>query len=89
MGQLLLVSGSTGMTLQSVATPRREETYYAPQILVQLDGENVVVFGTGGQASPGGLYVVPMHHLIKGNMLQVLFTTFVVCLLKQSTVESR
>ncbi|PSN30859.1 hypothetical protein C0J52_21219 [Blattella germanica] len=27
--------------------------------------------GDTGQESPGGLYAVPMHHLIKGNMLQV------------------
>ncbi|KAJ9594441.1 hypothetical protein L9F63_014126 [Diploptera punctata] len=71
LGQLLLVSGKTGTTLQSVATPHREETYYPPQVLVQLDGVNIVLFGTGGQASPGGLYAVPLHHLIKGNMLQV------------------
>jgi hypothetical protein len=44
--------------------------------LVHLDGVSIVVFGTGGQASPGGLYAVPLHHLVKGNMLQVRLITF-------------
>lgn len=70
-GHLVLVSGKEGKLLQKVATPHREETYYAPQVLVRLDGVSIVVFGTGGQASPGGLYAVPLHHLMKGNMLQV------------------
>jgi len=68
---LVLVSGKEGKFLQKVATPHQEETYYAPQVLVNLDGVSIVVFGTGGQASPGGLYAVPLDHLVKGNMLQV------------------
>lgn len=70
-GHLVLISGKEGKFLQKVATPHQEETYYAPQVLVHLDGLSIVVFGTGGQASPGGLYAVPLHHLVKGNMLQV------------------
>jgi len=70
-GYLVLVSGKEGKFLQKVATPHQEETYYAPQVLVHLDGVSIVLFGTGGQASPGGLYAVPLHHLVKGNMLQV------------------
>jgi hypothetical protein len=70
-GHLLLVSGKEGKFLQKVATPNGEETFYAPQVLLHLDGVSIVVFGTGGQASPGGLYAVPLHHLVKGNMLQV------------------
>jgi hypothetical protein len=70
-GYLVLVSGKEGKFLQKVATPHQEETYYAPQVLVHLDGVSIVVFGTGGQASPGGLYAVPLLHLVKGNMLQV------------------
>jgi len=70
-GYLVLVSGKEGKFLQKVATPHREETYYAPQVLVHLDGVSIVLFGTGGQASPGGLYAVPLHHLVKGSMLQV------------------
>jgi hypothetical protein len=71
IGHLVLVSGKEGKLLQKVATPNGEETFYAPQVLLHLDGESVVVFGTGGQASPGGLYAVSLHHLVKGNMLQV------------------
>ncbi|XP_021931466.1 uncharacterized protein LOC110835503 isoform X3 [Zootermopsis nevadensis] len=70
-GHLVLVSGKKGKLLQKVATPNGEETFYAPQVLFHLDGESIVVFGTGGQASPGGLYALPLHHLVKGNMLQV------------------
>jgi hypothetical protein len=70
-GCLVLISGKEGKFLQKVSTPRQEETYYAPQVLVYLDGLSIVVFGTGGQASPGGLYAVPLHQLVKGNMLEV------------------
>jgi len=76
-GYLVLVSGKEGKFLQKVATPHQEETYYAPQVLVHLDGVSIVLFGTGGQASPGGLYAVPLHHLVKGNMLQVRLITSV------------
>ncbi|XP_069677500.1 uncharacterized protein [Periplaneta americana] len=71
LGNLLLVNGRTGKFLQKVTTPHGEETYYAPQVLVHMDGVSIVVFGTGGQASPGGVYALPLHHLIKGNMKQV------------------
>jgi hypothetical protein len=70
-GCLVLISGKEGKFLQKVATPHQEETYYAPQVLIYLDGVSIVVFGTGGQASPGGLYTVPLHQLVKGNMLEV------------------
>ncbi|PNF15662.1 hypothetical protein B7P43_G15594 [Cryptotermes secundus] len=70
-GCLVLISGKEGKFLQKVATPHQEETYYAPQVLVYLDGASIVMFGTGGQASPGGLYAVPLHQLVKGNMLEV------------------
>jgi hypothetical protein len=69
-GHLVLVSGKEGKLLQKVATPNGEETFCAPQVLLDRDGVSIVVFGTGGQASPGGLYAVPLHHLVKGNMLQ-------------------
>jgi predicted TPR repeat methyltransferase len=67
----VLLSGKEGKFLQKVATPHEEETYYAPQVLIYLDGVSIVVFGTGGQASPGGLYAVSLHQLVKGNMLEV------------------
>lgn len=70
-GCLVLISGKEGKFLQKVATPHHEETYYAPQVLIYLDGVSIVVFGTGGQGSPGGLYAVPLHQLVKGNMLEV------------------
>ncbi|KAJ4436085.1 hypothetical protein ANN_18712 [Periplaneta americana] len=74
LGNLLLVNGRTGKFLQKVTTPHGEETYYAPQVLVHMDGVSIVVFGTGGQASPGGVYALPLHHLIKGNMKQICFS---------------
>ncbi|XP_067007692.2 uncharacterized protein [Anabrus simplex] len=70
-GHLVLLSGHNGKMLQKLATPGGEETYYAPQILVQMDGELLVLFGTGGHASPGGLYVVPLQQLTLGELLQV------------------
>jgi len=77
----VLVSGKEGKFLQKVATPHGEETYYAPQVLVHQDGVSIVVFGTGGQASPGGLYAVPLYQLVKGNMLHVRLIMFLIIFL--------
>ncbi|XP_047000250.1 uncharacterized protein LOC124616060 [Schistocerca americana] len=71
LGHLMLVSGRHGRMLQSVPTPGREESYYAPQILIRSDGENVVIFGTGGHNSAGGLYVVSLQELMLGEMQHV------------------
>lgn len=66
-GFLLLVSGRHGRLLQRIDTPRGEESYYSPQLLIRFDGENVVLFGTGGHTTPGGLYVIPLQQLSLGH----------------------
>nr|CAD7262575.1 unnamed protein product [Timema shepardi] len=72
-GRILLVSGAEGRLLQTVATPMDQESYYCPQLLVRPDGEELVVFGTGGYNSPGGLYVVPLLTLGNAAEVKVLY----------------
>ncbi|GLG92305.1 Uncharacterized protein GBIM_00031 [Gryllus bimaculatus] len=69
-GHLLVVSGNTGRLLHQVSTPQGEESFYPPQILVRVDGQQVVVWGTGGIHSPGGLYVIPLSSIARGHTSQ-------------------
>lgn len=73
-GHLLILSGQSGKPITQVETPGKGESIYVnPQILVMPDGQNIVVFGTGGLDSPGGVYVVPLRHLMAGNISEVIF----------------
>ena len=40
-GRILIFSGLTGKVLRWIPTPDRRESYYPPQILTRLDGEQV------------------------------------------------
>lgn len=71
-GHLLVLSGKTSSVLSQVPTPNYESIFSQPQILVRPDGENVLLYTTGSVDSPGGLYAVSLHHLVMGNITQVL-----------------
>ncbi|XP_063236356.1 uncharacterized protein LOC134538795 [Bacillus rossius redtenbacheri] len=72
-GELALVSGARGAVLWRARLPGGEQAYHSPQLLVHPDGEELVVFGTGGQASTGGLYVVPFARLDAMQEVKVLY----------------
>ena len=40
-GRILIFSGLTGKVLRWIPTPDRRESYYPPQILTRMDGEQV------------------------------------------------
>lgn len=65
-GHLVIVSGNNGRPYHQISAPNGEETYYPPQVLVRIDGQVIVVWGTGGINSSGGLYVEPLLSLIPG-----------------------
>lgn len=66
VGRLLIFSGKTGEVLRWVRTPDEKETYFSPVIYTQKDSAELVLFGTGGETHPGGLWVVPLMDLYQG-----------------------
>ena len=66
VGRLLIFSGKTGEVLRWVRTPDERETYFSPAIYTKKDSTELVLFGTGGETHPGGLYVVPLIDLFHG-----------------------
>jgi hypothetical protein len=62
-GHLLVLSGATGQTLQCLPTPSHAESFTAPQVLIGPDGSTVLLVGTGGPHTRGGLHALPMHPL--------------------------
>lgn len=70
-GHLVLLSGRTGSRLVQVPTPQYESIYTPPHTLVKPDGTNMLLFATGSVDTLGGLYILPLHHLVSGNISQV------------------
>ncbi len=62
-GHLLLVSGRTGKLLAAARTPDGGETYTSPLI-----SRGRVIFGTGGETHPGGLWAAKLADLRKGDL---------------------
>ena len=51
--------------------PDRREIYYPPQIIYGLDGDQSVLFGTGGSERSGALYVISMTDLLERDVSRV------------------
>ena len=49
-GRIIIFDGRNGTVLRWMQTPDRRESYYPPQVLTWLDGEQFVLFGTGGNS---------------------------------------
>ena len=62
----MIFSGKTGEVLRWVKVPDERETYFSPVIYYQKDGTDIVVFGTGGETHPGGLWVISLMDLYQG-----------------------
>uniref|UniRef100_A0A182QQ69 FAM234A/B beta-propeller domain-containing protein n=1 Tax=Anopheles farauti TaxID=69004 RepID=A0A182QQ69_9DIPT len=64
-GHIKLISGATGAILRSIPTPYREEMFVPIQVLTRPDGADMFLVVTGGQNSPGGIYVLKQQNLMK------------------------
>eukprot|EP00095_Tigriopus_kingsejongensis_P007875 maker-scaffold127_size327531-snap-gene-1.8 protein:Tk07875 transcript:maker-scaffold127_size327531-snap-gene-1.8-mRNA-1 annotation:"hypothetical protein BRAFLDRAFT_93831" len=71
-GRIIIFNGRNGTVLTWMQTPDRKESYYPPQILTWNDGEQFVLFGTGGNSRAGGLYVISLVDLYKRNITQAV-----------------
>ncbi|EAA03793.5 AGAP002184-PA [Anopheles gambiae str. PEST] len=66
-GHIKLISGATGAILRSIPTPYREEMFVPMQVLSTgpATGADAFLVVTGGQNSPGGVYVLRRENLMK------------------------
>ncbi|XP_050086431.1 uncharacterized protein LOC126571715 [Anopheles aquasalis] len=64
-GHIKLISGATGAIVRSIPTPYREEMFVPIQALRKPDGTASLLVLTGGQNSPGGVYVLQLANLMK------------------------
>ena len=58
-------------TYSWMQAPDRREIYYPPQIIYGLDGDQSVLFGTGGSERSGALYVISMTDLLERDVSRV------------------
>ena len=74
-GRVMLFDGRNGSVLSWMPTPDRKEVYYPPQILYGVDGDQHVLFGTGGSSTPGSLYVISVQDLYRRRVDKVSHLT--------------
>lgn len=63
-GHIRLISGRDGRVMRTLASPFDEEVFVPVQLITQFDGTECLLITTGGQNSPGGLYLVRMAALL-------------------------
>ena len=67
----MLFDGKTGKVLKALTTPDGRESYYSP-VLYKKRGEDMVLFGTGGETHNGSLWVIRLVDLESGRMDKVI-----------------
>ena len=68
IGRLIIFSGKTGRVLRWSEVPDEKETYFSPVLYTLKNGTELIVFGTGGETHPGGLYVIPLMDFYYGKI---------------------
>lgn len=63
-GHITLISGQTGKIIRTIPTPNHEELYVPIQIHTQIDGTEMMLVITGGQNSPGGVYLISLNTIM-------------------------
>lgn len=63
-GHITIISGQTGKVIRTFSAPNREELYVPIQIHTQVDGSEYLLVLTGGQNSPGGVYLIPLNTIM-------------------------
>lgn len=63
-GHITIISGQSGKVIRTISTPNREEIYVPIQIHTQIDGTEMILVTTGGQNSPGGVYLIRLQTIM-------------------------
>lgn len=67
--------------MKRIEIPPREPILHAPQLLTDIDGNEVVLFITGDLSHAGGIYYIPIHDLVKGDTSRVILSRHISFLL--------
>ncbi len=68
VAKLMVISGKDGKALASAKLPEQRESYYAPHTYTNHKNQTMILFGTGGETIDGGLWEVPLEHLMKNSI---------------------
>nr|WKN36251.1 PQQ-binding-like beta-propeller repeat protein [Tunicatimonas sp. TK19036] len=69
VGQLLLVNTRTGKCIVQAPMPDGAETYMTPLCTdLSGDGQQTVIFGSGGETLSGHLYRIPLDSMLTGDL---------------------
>lgn len=60
-----LISGQSGKVIKTIAVPYQEDVYVPLQIITLYDGTEAILVVTGGQNSPGGLYLINLYGIMQ------------------------
>lgn len=63
-GHITIISGKSGQIIRTISTPNSEELYVPIQLHTQIDGTEMLLVATGGQNSPGGIYLIPLNTIM-------------------------
>lgn len=63
-GRIVLLSGRNGQLIRLIDSPFREEIYVPLQVVTQFDGNEMILISTGGQSTPGGIYLMQLNTLM-------------------------
>lgn len=63
-GHITIISGQSGKVIRTIPTPNHEELYVPIQVHMQIDGTEMLLVATGGQNSPGGIYLISLNTIM-------------------------
>lgn len=60
-----IISGKSGKVIRTIPTPYLEEVFVPVQMFTWPDGTEYLLIVTGGQNSPGGVYIIRVQTLMQ------------------------
>lgn len=60
-----IICGKSGKVIRTIPTPYLEEVFVPVQLFTWPDGTEYLLILTGGQSSPGGVYIIRLQTLMQ------------------------
>lgn len=75
-GSITVISGQHGKIIRTIPTPHQEELYVPLQLYTQIDGTEQILVNTGGQSTPGGVYLISLNTIMDQSKENNFITIF-------------
>lgn len=75
-GYIVVISGQSGKIIRTISTPNQEEIYVPLQLYTQIDGREMILVLTGGQATAGGVYLISLNTIMDSSKENSFITIF-------------